>query len=183
MSKVVDSKVAKRYAGALFNTAVTIGTQDTVGVDLDGLALAWTQSPRLAEMLESPLITSDRKLEMIDKLFASEVSPTTLSFLKLLVDKGRENILPIVHLEYGLMADAAHGLIRATATVAVPLSDSQKSSLIEGLKKRTGKSIELDVEINPSILGGVIVKLGDNVIDGSVRGSLERLRENMLQDR
>ncbi len=183
MSKVVDSKVAKRYAGALFNTAVKVGSQDAVGTDLSQLALAWSSAPRLAETMESPLITSERKLDLIEKLFAGQISATTLSFLKLLVDKGRENILPTVNTEYSLMADAAHGLIRATATVATPMSDVQKNSLIDGLKKRTGKQIELDVEVNTSILGGVIVRLGDNVIDGSVRGSLERLRENMLQDR
>jgi len=183
MSSVADSKVARRYASALFNAASKLGSQSAVNTDLADLSSAWNSVPRLAQTMESPLIPAEKKIELVTKLFGSSVSETTLGFLKLLVIKRRENILPVVQHEYAGIVDAAQGVIRAKATVAAPLSEKQKGEIIEGLKKRTGKEIVMEVHVDPVIIGGVVVRMGDTIIDGSVRGSLERLREKMLQDR
>lgn len=183
MSQVVDRKVAKRYANALFQTARQTGASDAVQRDLASLEALWSQVPALRHALESPLVPGERKHEIVDKAFAADLEALSKSFLHLLIEKRRENILSEVSEEFNRQADVERGLIRAEAIVAAPLDQAQESALVEGLKKRTGKQIELTVNVEPDILGGAIVRMQDTVIDGSVRGALERLREQMLHPR
>jgi F-type H+-transporting ATPase subunit delta len=145
--------------------------------------MLWDTTPALSRSLESPLIPADKKHAIIDQIFGKEADPLTRSFLHLLITKRREDILRTVEEEFQVLSDQARGLIRAEATVAAPLSEADRAALVDGLKTRTGKQIELDVRVDPVILGGVVVRMQDTVIDGSVRGALERLREQMLLER
>lgn len=183
MSRVADVKVARRYAGALFNAAEKLGRVDAVQKDLDQIVMLWDTTPALSQSLESPLVPDDKKHAVIDQIFGEDTEPLTRSFLHLLVTKRREDILRTVEEEFQVLSDRARGLIRAEATVAAPLSESDRAALADGLRTRTGKQIELDVKVDPVILGGVVVRMQDTVIDGSVRGALERLREQMLLER
>ncbi len=183
MSRVADSKVAKRYASALFAAARKLGKNDSIEDDLSALNQLWRQVPALRQTLESPLVPGERKHSLIDKALAKEIDPLSCSFLHLLVDKRREDLLPAVGEEYLRQADELKGLLRAHATVAAPLDHTQQTSLVAGLASRTGKLIELTVEVDPSVIGGVVVRMLDTVIDGSVRGALDRLQEQMLLER
>jgi F-type H+-transporting ATPase subunit delta len=183
LSRVADVKVARRYSGALFNAANKLGRVEAVQNDLDQLVELWETAPGLKRSLESPLIPGDKKHALVDTLFGKESDPLTQSFLHLLISKRREDILPTVEAEFQVLSDRARGMVRAEATVAAPLADADRAALVEGLKKRTGKQVELDVKVEPDILGGVVVRMQDTVIDGSVRGALERLREQMLLER
>lgn len=133
--------------------------------------------------MESPLITSEKKTALVNQILAPVVDELTATFVRLLIEKGREDILAAVGEEYRRQADVAKGLVRAQATVAFPLDDAQRDALIPALSKRTGMEIDLEIIVDPAIIGGVVVRLGDTVIDGSVRGALERLRERMLLER
>lgn len=183
MSKSGDSKVAKRYASALFAAAGKLGKTDAIENDLAGLDSLWNQVPALRRALESPLVPGERKHAVVDKALSDGVDPLSKAFLHLLIEKRREDILPSVREEFVRQADTARGLVRAEATTAVPLVDSQRAALVAALEKRTGKRIELSVREEPGILAGVLVRMEDTVIDGSVRGALERLREQMLRER
>lgn len=183
MSRSADSRVARRYAAALFAASRGAGKIDTVQHDLDTLGGLWERTPRLRAAMESPLIPGDRKHQMVDRFFGKELDPLTVRFLHLLVEKRREGIVPQVREDYARLADIERGLVRATATVALPLDDLQRAALTESLERRTGKRVELTVEVDESIIGGVVVRMEDTVIDGSVRGALERLREEMLHER
>jgi len=183
VSRAADSKVAKRYASALFAAAAKLGKTDAIQEDLAGLGTLWEQTPALRQTLESPLVPSERKHRLVDKALANQVVPLSASFLHLLIDKRREEILPAVSEEFVRQADEARGLLRASATVAAPIDETQKKAITEGLAKRTGKQIELTVQVDPAVIGGVAVRMLDTVIDGSVRGSLDRLQEQMLLER
>ena len=183
MSRVTHAKVAKRYARALFNAAQKTGKTDAVRRDLATFESLWTQVPDLRRALESPLVPADKKRSIIDQAFAKDVDNLSRQFLHLLVDKRREEILPIVGEEFVQLSDAAQNLVRAFATVAAPLDDVQRAAMIESLERRTGKTVELQVSVNPAIIGGAVIRLQDTVIDGSVRGTLERIREEMLHER
>lgn len=183
MSRGADVKVARRYAGALFNATQKLGRVDAVQKDLDYLVLLWGATPSLSRSLGSPLIPADKKHAVIDQLFGKDTDPVTRQFLHLLIEKRRESILRTVHDEFRILSDEARGLVRAEATVATALADADRAALVEGLHTRTGKQIELDVRVDPVILGGVVVRMQDTIIDGSVRGALERLREQMLLER
>ncbi len=183
MSRVADVKVARRYARALFHAAQKLNRVDAVQNDLVTLVSLWNQNPTLEKALESPLFPADKKNALIDQLFAKDTEPLTRSFLHLLVEKRREEILRTVQEEFRILSDEARGLVRAEATVAAPLTDMDHAALVKGLQTRTGKQVELNVRVDPIILGGVVVRMQDTVIDGSVRGALERLREQMLLER
>lgn len=183
MSHSGDDRVAHRYARALFTAASQLGKSDRVQSDLEVLAGLWRDTPTLRKALESPLIPAERKLQVLDRAFGKDVDALTSSFLRLLVEKRREGILPAVSVGYRALADQARGMVRAQAVVASDLEAEQQQELVAGLQQRTGKQIELTVRVDPQILGGIVVRLGDTVIDGSVRGALERLRERMLLER
>ena len=183
MSRISDRKVAHRYARALFESARKLGKTDVVQRDLATLDGLWREAPDLRRVLESPLIPDERKNQIIDLTVGGELDPLSSAFLHLLVGKRREVILLLVRDEYIRLADIARGLIRAEATVAAEIDDVERAALAEALERRTGKDIELTVHVNPEIIGGVVVRMQDTVIDGSVRGSLEKLREQMLRER
>jgi F-type H+-transporting ATPase subunit delta len=183
VSRSADLKVAKRYARALFNTAQKTGTVEAVHNDLTLLDTLWRQTPSLPRFLESPLVPAEKKRQLLDQALSGQLSTATRAFLALLIEKRREEILPAVHEEFVRLADDAAGLIRAQATVALPLEESERAALLAGLQQRTGKRVELQVSVDPAILGGVVVRMKDTVVDGSVRGALERLREQMLHER
>jgi F-type H+-transporting ATPase subunit delta len=182
MSEVADIKVAKRYGTALFNAARQTGRAEAVLADLKTLSDLWTQSPELRESLLSPLVPAEKKHAIVDQIFGQSLDTVTVQFLHVLVEKSREGIIRPVQREFARMYDEALGMVRAHATVAAPLDDAQRATLVQSLQTRTGKQVELDVVVDPVILGGVVVRIGDTVIDGSVRGSLERLRERMLAE-
>jgi F-type H+-transporting ATPase subunit delta len=183
MSLIADSKVARRYAAALFSVARKQGKADAIQRDLSLMADLWKLTPALRKTMESPLVPGERKRALLHHLFAQNIDPLTLSFLNLLVEKRREEILLRVEEEVRCLSDEANNLLRVQATVATPIDDAQRKALIDSLERRTGKRVILSIQVEPAILGGVIVRMQDTVIDGSVRGALESLREQMLRER
>jgi F-type H+-transporting ATPase subunit delta len=176
-----EESVARRYAAALFAQAKAAGTVREVREDLHTVALAIGQTKALQAILEQSVVTQERKRALLRAAFGEKISPATLTFLTLLVDKRRIDLLSAVEVEYGRMAREAENIALATAQTAVQLSPAQLVQLRQSLEARTGKRIELRTEVNPELLGGVWVRIGDTVYDGSVRGNLERLRESLLQ--
>jgi F-type H+-transporting ATPase subunit delta len=182
MSKAADTRVAHRYAGALFAAAQQLQALDAVRADLESLHALWQQVPSLPRTMESPLVPAERKRELIDETLGAGLHTLTRTFLYLLIDKRRADTLSGVRDDFAKLADEASGILRATATVASPLAESDRQALIAALGERTGKSVVLDVEVDPAVLGGVTVRMQDTVLDGSLRGGFERLREQMLRE-
>lgn len=178
----MDTKAARRYASALFNASRAAGNTERVQADLALLMECWNRTPAFRRTLESPRIAGERKQDLVATVFRDAIDPLTSLFLRLLIEKRREALLPAVTTIFGELADELRGLVRAMAIVATPLSDADRTRLVQGLRQRTGKEIDLAVVVNEDIIGGAIVRLGDTVIDGSVRGALERLRESMLRE-
>jgi F-type H+-transporting ATPase subunit delta len=179
---VKDLRAARRYATALFASAQKQGKLDAIERDMTSLLEMMQQTPALRQMWESPQVPTGRKRELLKTLFENTFDPLTLSFLRLLVDKRREDILEAVDYDLRQQADASRHVVRAEATFAVPPTHDEQENLIKSLEHRTGERVLMTVEVNPGILGGVIVRMQDTIIDGSVRGSLERMREQLLQE-
>jgi F-type H+-transporting ATPase subunit delta len=182
VSQAGDKKVAGRYANALFAAATKTGKQAAVATDLGVLVDLWRKTPALRKTLESPVVPEKDKHSVLDEIFKTQVDPLSLSFLHLLMKKRRESILEPVQEQYQRRYDTAQGLVRAEAIVAAPLDAAEQSALVAALEKRTGKKIQLSVTENSDILGGMILRMSDKVVDGSVRGALERFRSRMLQE-
>ena len=177
-----DLRASRRYAAALFASADKLNKVDTVEADLTAIAELMESTPALRKVWESPLMPAGKKRELISKVLQSSIDPLTLAFYRLLVDKRREVILDRVREELRQMADSSRHLVRAEATFAVPPTAEEKDALVKSLEKRTGEHVDLTVSVDAARLGGIIVRMQDNILDGSVRGTLEKMREQLLQE-
>ncbi len=177
-----DTRAAKRYSTALFQAAQKAGSLDVVEKDIYHVVELMQQTPKLHEVWLSPLVPASRKRSLIGKTLGGELDKLTLSFLDLLVDKGREEVLEMVAFELRHLADAARHLVRAEAVFAVEPTADERVALTRSLEQRTSAHVQLSYHVDAGILGGVIIRLQDTVIDGSVRGTLERLRAQMLAE-
>lgn len=177
-----DLRAARRYATALFSIGKSQEKLDLIARDLKFVAETMEQTPRLMVLWDSKVLPAGKKRDLIGRLLGESVDGLTLSFLRLLIDKRREDILSLVRFEVQQLTDASRHLVRAEATFALPPSDEERAALTRSLEQRTGEDVDLTVEVDPAILGGVIVRMHDTIIDGSVRGTMERLREQLLQE-
>lgn len=177
-----DTRAVKRYATALFQTAHKAGSLDRVEKDIYMVMDLMRQMPALQDAWLSPLIPARHKHVIIAKTLGADVDPLTLSFLDMLIDKRREDVLEGIEIEIRQLADESRHLMRAEATFAVAPTATEQADLVRSLEQRTGWHVTMTTHVDPNILGGVIVRMQDTIIDGSVRGTLERLREQLLQE-
>lgn len=176
-----EESVARRYAAAFFNQARAKDKVKETAADLQAIADVLAKHPKLATLMGHPLVTELRKKEVIQAAFGKAgLQPMTLAFLNLLVDKRRIGLLDDIKAEFNRLLRAFHRIASATAISAVPLTKTQVTALEKALEARTGKDIELTTAVDPSLMGGILVRIGDTVLDGTVKGNLERLREQLL---
>ena len=180
---MAELAVVRRYARALFDTANRQGQIDQVEEDLKTVDQAMRAAPRLLRALRAPTIPSARKTELVQHAFGARVSPLTQRFLTLLVERRREDVLTDIYPEFQRLANEARSLLPVQVTAALPLTDAERDALTRSLGARTGKTVVLNVNIDPSVLGGVVVRMGDTIIDGSVRSKLNQLRQRLLTGR
>lgn len=177
---MADISIARRYAQALFSTAMKAGTIERVETDLETIDALLRTSPRLLRILRAPTIGAAEKKELARRLFENQVSSLTLRFLNLLIDKRRERVLPEINREFRSLSYGARNILPVRATVATRLTAEERTRLTEALARRTGKTIELSEEVDPELIGGIVLRLGDTIIDGSVAGHLRRLRQQLV---
>jgi F-type H+-transporting ATPase subunit delta len=164
----------RRYADAAFEIGLRDGTVDVWRRELDDAA-ATAADDSLMGALANPAMPLDQRLDAAQRVFANLSQPVR-NLILLLVRRGRIEQLPRVAAEFARLDDQRNGLTHATATSAVPLADDEVRAVAARLESLTGGRVELDTNVDPGILGGIIVRIGDRLIDGSVRGRLERLR-------
>lgn len=169
-----DRVLAGRYAAALF--AAAAGRTEELKVQTD-LAAAAKIPPGKAGILRHPRVSPADKKKLLRSELSGKVGATTLRFLELLIDKKRYDLLALMAADYGRLAAEKSGTARAVVRTARALSADAQKTLADRLKIFAGKDIELDVKEDPELIGGVTVKIGDWVLDSSLRGQLRRLRE------
>lgn len=177
---MIQRRIVRRYASALFAAAAKSDVVDRVESDLGLVSYTTQASPELAEALKSPLIPTEKKREVLRDIFGDKVHEITLSYLNLLVDKRREEAISFTEEEFVELANEARGVVTAEVTTAVGLGDEEEARLAAKLARITGLSVNIEKLVDPAIIGGVLVKIGDTVIDGSVRGQLAAIKERLL---
>ncbi len=177
---MVDIRVARRYARALFEVALKHNLLQPTADDLAALRTLLEQSAELRAFFYSPLIPRDRKIQRLREALQAQVQPHTLRLLELLVEKRREKFLEAVCTEFQKLQEAHQGIARATIESAVPLSAAEQDALVQKLQQSTGKRIIPTFEVKPDLIGGVRVQIGDYQIDGTLRGALDRLRDQIM---
>jgi len=172
-----DRKVAMRYAQALFEVALARGQVDPLEESLRGLIEVVDRHPELARFLQNPQVPLAQKKELLHKVLGDRVEPVVLQFLELLLEKSRIVHLRDIQAVFGDLVEAHKGLQRARVVTAVPLPAELETLLVDKLAALTGRRISLDKRVDPSVLGGVCVTMGDQILDGTLRTGLQRLRE------
>ncbi|MDQ2966430.1 MAG: ATP synthase F1 subunit delta [Chloroflexota bacterium] len=173
------STAARRYAEAAFEVALRDETVDTWRHELDAAATV-LEDPGLADAIRNPSIPTTVREEAVRKGFGKSISAPVLNLILFMIRRGRVDDLGQVAADFGRLVDQRNGVVHATATSALPLDKAELSALTARLEQMTGGTVELAVEIDPSLLGGLVVRVGDRLIDGSVRGRLERLRNELV---
>jgi F-type H+-transporting ATPase subunit delta len=178
-----QSTVARRYATALYEEADRLGAVEAVDDDVTLLRESLSENRELSRFFESPVIPNDKKEAVIQSLLEDRVADLTLNFLRLLVQKDREMIVPSILDRYRELRDEQRGIIDVHVRVAKPLSGDDRSSLADTLEEKTGRTVRLHVDEDPELIGGIVLRIGDRVFDGSVRNKLSTLRERMHEAR
>ena len=175
-----DTHVAKRYAHALFNVALKKGTIDIISSEIFQLKSFSDKDKRFIGFLAAPQVPTEQKIAMVRTLFTTRLSPSLVSFLLLLIEKGRVDHLGEIAREFELLVEDYKGLIKARVTTAVYIEDDYKNRLRDKLMSITSKDVEILHRIDKSILGGRIVQLNYNIIDRSVRNQLDTLKHDLM---
>jgi F-type H+-transporting ATPase subunit delta len=176
-----DTAVAERYARALFELADEAGQVAAVGAEIDRFAEAFRSSPELESALGNPSVEETSRDAVLKDLGATlSLSALSLNTIRLMARRRRLGAIADVAKEIRRLADEKAGVVRATVTTAKPLPESFYSRLSAELEKRLGRKVVIEKKEDPSLIAGAVTRIGDNTIDGSVRGRLNALARELL---
>ena len=175
-----NTVIAKRYAKALF----AVGKEGNAFADftktLNAMAELFVGMPEVADALTNPLYPVEAREKVMEHLLLSmQVSQVLGNFFKLLVQKKRANILPDIAMVFQAMVDADNNMCQGTVVSAMELTPELSAKVKATLEKITGKQVVLTAQVDPSIIGGIVAKVGDLVLDGSIRSQLAGLKESI----
>ena len=173
-------RASKRHAEAVFELATRDGTVEEWRRDLDTLA-AFAADPKLTRALDSPAVSLTERRGGLDKLLAGRVSTDAVNLARLLIARGRFGILPSVRDEFAALVRQSRDVAAATVTTPAPLAKEDLEAVRKRVEEIAGQKVELTAQVDASLLGGLTVRIGDRLIDASVRGKLERLRTRLAQ--
>lgn len=178
----MDARVAKRYAQALFNTALRNDVVASVEDDMAAIAGLIRNDERFRHFLLSPNVARDERIKIAEKVFSDRITALTMQALRLMITKRREREIEGIYDEFLRLRREHDQALRAVFTSAVELTDAEKSDLVAKLASKSGKKVEPEFKVDPSVWGGVKVAFDNYVLDGTVRGSYTRLRDTLLYD-
>ena len=175
-----DATIARNYAEALLSLARKANDLAGWGNMLAGISSTINGDGRLRHFLEAPQISAEEKKAVLAKAFGDRVPRLFLRYLQALVDKRRQMLLPEIVREYHLLVDAVEGRVHATVTIARPFTDDDRALIARQLSRSLGTTVVPHITVNPDIVGGIVVRVGDTVIDGSVKKRLATLRGRLM---
>ena len=176
---MADDQLVEGYAEALFRLVQAEGELERVEDELYRFGKVLESNYELKRALSDQAVDSSVRTGMLEELAGDKVSTQTLGLLSFVVDQNRGRLLPEILARLSALVAESRQAAVAEVRSAIPLDDEQEAQLADGLSKATGLNIELKVIVDPSVMGGVVAKIGDTVIDGTVRRRLEQLREQV----
>jgi F-type H+-transporting ATPase subunit delta len=172
-----SSNVGERYARAVFDLSIDENRLTAVEADLKSLKTALAESRDFRILLQSPAFGAEERGKGLSAIAAkAKFSPTTQKFLGLLAANGRAAALPAVITAFEALSAARRGAISAQVTTALPLSAAQAKGVAAALRQSLGKDPEIETRVDPSILGGIKVRVGSRLFDASLRAKLDSLK-------
>lgn len=174
-------QVAAIYAKSFLGAAEKSGKTDGLVEELDTFVTQGLDaSPQLEEVLGSALVSFEEKAQLLDRVFGKHLSPLLLDFLKIVAKRGRLDIVRTIQQEVSKLHDDLRGRIRVQMATATPLEDSVSRNLVGALGKLLGGEPKVQSEVDPALIGGIVLHVGDTVYDGSVARQLNQVREQMI---
>ncbi|MEI7745512.1 MAG: F0F1 ATP synthase subunit delta [Chloroflexota bacterium] len=176
MSRPVTA--GRRYAEAAFQVALAEDQLDRWQADLFTAAEILGRDD-VAPTVDSPAVPLGQRIEIIRQLLAPRIAPGPLRLVDLLVQRGKVHAIPRVAEEFKRLTNAHRGVVAATVTSAVPLTEDETAAIRSRVEAMAGSAVELRTEVDPDLLGGVTIQVRDQLLDASIRGRLERLRDQL----
>ena len=175
---MIASKITKRYAKALLDLAIEQGKLENTYQDLVLLDKVCLENSDFILMLKSPIINTDKKLSVINSIFSKKLSPLALLFIEIITKKKREYLLHLIIKNFISLYKSYNQIISANVITAVAVEKSTRDKIIELVKRNTDFDVELEEKVNPEIIGGSIINIGDYQLDNSVQTQLKNLKNN-----
>ena len=173
--------IANRYARALADVVAASGDYRRILSELEDFARTYRESPELRGVFDSPAVTLPEKIKVLETIGQRlDESPVTLNFLRVLLVNYRMPLLEEAVRAFRKISNDREGIVQVTITSASELSGTERESVAARFQQLTGKQVELDFRIDSGLLGGMMAQIGTTVYDGSVRGSLARIREQLM---
>lgn len=173
--------IANRYAEALFQLSEDDNITKEIYDELHSVVDIVKSNKDLDNVLKSPLVAKSEKVQLIETLFNNKINNNLKNFLKILVEKGRISSLKSIELTFKQLLNEKNNVIEGTVISAIPLTDEKVKELEKTLSKKYNKNVTLENEVDKSILGGVLVRLGNTQIDGSVKTRLNNIKDQLSQ--
>lgn len=174
---------SKRYSQSLFDAALDQNNLDLVFEELAGLKEVIEGNQAFFKVLEYPFITLDEKLKIINEVFSKSFNSIICDFLKVLIEKDRINILNEILKDFEELYYDYKKLLKVHVTTAFELKEDYREKLVLKLKEVFKEDIVLEVSIDPTIVGGLLIRAKDKIIDATVKGKLDRMKDNLLYDK
>jgi F-type H+-transporting ATPase subunit delta len=173
--------VASRYANALFEVGISEGTTAALNDELKVIVDLFNENEDFLKILKAPLISKEEKKALVEKIYQDKTSLEMMNFLKVLIDKDRIGIIDEIFIEFNALINESNNILEAVAITAVPMSEKDLNNLKLKLSEAKGKNIILKNEVDKSVIGGVLVKMGNEEIDGTIKTRLEKLKDQLSQ--
>ncbi|MGL6174460.1 MAG: F0F1 ATP synthase subunit delta [Cellulosilyticaceae bacterium] len=171
--------ITKRYATALFDIATETNKAAQFEQEASMIYDILVKEPEFLQILNHPNVLQDEKVKLVENVFEGRVSDEFVGLLVLTVRKSRQDLILEILNKFLDMVKEANGTLKATVTSAISLNDGQLAQIKSNIEKDTNKQIELTAIVDKSIIGGLIIRVGDKVIDGSVAGQMQALKSKL----
>lgn len=176
-----EIQVASRYAKSLIDLAEEQNSVEQVKGDIETFISTLRSSSQLAAVLKNPIINTDKKLNILTELFGKSFSKVVLSFFRIVVNKGRSEVLYATAKEFVNEYNRRRGVTRARVISAAPLGEANIAQIKQVVQQATGSVVELEAKVDPGLIGGFVLKVGDRQFDASIASSLSKLRKEFSQ--
>lgn len=174
-----ETTVAIRYAKSLVDLAKEQNSLEAIRADMGFFVQTLKANTQLQAVLRNPIIPQDKKVKILEGIFGDKVNKATLSFFKIMVNKGRAEIIFPTAIEVVNQYDVFKNIVRASVVSAAPLNEANRAEVIEDVKKLAAGEVILTEKVDPELIGGFVLTVGDRQIDTSIAGSLKRLKKDL----
>ena len=173
---IIAGEIVEPYAAALMSLAKSKDLTERFAEDVRGLINIMDESPEFKQFMGNPVMKPEDKKAVLQRMVGDQVDPYMRNFLMLLIDRGRIIFLEQIGKQYLALLRELNQTVLAEVTSTVELNEDQKNTVRERVKSMTGaREVEIETKIDPSLLGGVIIKIGSQIIDSSLQGQLRRI--------